>query len=255
MFDLNKYEYFEDINLGLTKYTPKNKTILDVACGQGMLGEYYRKHGNTVWGIDLSKATLNVNKKRLNKFFNEDIVNYDKIKKLLGKKRFDVIVFADILEHIYDPVGAVKFYLNFLKPNGQVYISVPNYVVFYTRLQFLFGNFYYWLAGTQEKTHIRIFTANNLKRLIKETGLELETLDITPGIARWVQHMMRGRFARSYDKFDRQAIMKSKPYKFYNKYLYAPEYWICRLWPGLLAFQYIAITKLKSRKIKKNNRN
>jgi 2-polyprenyl-3-methyl-5-hydroxy-6-metoxy-1,4-benzoquinol methylase len=251
MFNLDQYEYFEDVNLGLTKYTPKKKFILDVGCGQGMLGEYYRQQGNVVWGIDWSKDTISINQKRLDTYINLDITNFAKVRKALGKQKFDVVVFADVLEHIYDPVGTVKFYLDFLTPNGKVYISVPNWVVFYTRLQFLFGNFNYWLAGTQEKTHIRIFTENNLKRLIRESGLELETLDITPGIARWVQHMLRDRFTQSYDKFDRQAIMKSRSYKFYNNYLYTPEYWICRLIPGLLAYQYIAIAKSKSHSLEK----
>jgi len=252
MFDLEQYEYFEDLNLGLTKYTPKKKLILDVACGQGTLGEYYRKKGNVVWGIDWSKDTIEVNNQRLDKYINEDITNFEKVRKSLGKRKFDVIVFADVLEHIYDPIGTLKFYLDFLKPDGKIYISVPNFVVFNTRLQLLFGNFNYWLAGTQEKTHVRIFTQNNLKKLVKESGLQLEKLDITPGIARWVQHMLRNRFTGSYDKFDRQAIMKSKLYTLYNKYLYLPEYWICRLIPGLLAYQYIAVASMKSKKPRKN---
>jgi len=249
MYDLNDYEYFEDLNFGLTKHVPNDKDILDVGCGQGMLGNYYRKKGNNVWGIDKVMETVAINKKRLNRYFNADVTDYKKIKRLLGSKKFDVIMFADVLEHFYDPIEVVKFYKSFLKPNGLIYISVPNFVVFYTRLQILFGNFYYVAAGTQDKTHIRIFTKNNIRLFLKATSLEKIKVDITPGIARWIvlhaRHFFKKTKVNHGDSFDRRAIMDSTIYKIYSKYFYFAEYLFCKIFPGLLAFQYIIIAKNK----------
>src|SRR3990170_6958794 len=173
MFNLQEYEYFEDLNLGLNKYTPHNKKVLDVACGLGTLGEHYQKQGNKVIGIDNASEVKGIATKRLTKFYFQDITQFEKISKLLKKERFDIIVFADILEHIYDPIATVNFYKQFSKPSGLIYISVPNFVVWYTRLEILSGNFTYTSAGTQEKTHIRIFTLNNLKLLANCTNLEI----------------------------------------------------------------------------------
>lgn len=242
MFNLKEYEYFEDLNFGLTKYAPSNKKVLDVGCGQGLLGKAYREKGNYVVGIDRAVAIKNASKKRLNKFYNEDFTDFKKIKKILGKQKFDVIVFADVLEHIYDPVGVVIFYKQFLKKGGRIFISVPNFVLWDTRFKILFGKYDYVNAGgTREKTHIRIFTRGVINKFIKETNLRLIHLDITPGIARIFAVALRDSFKTSKENFDRSAIMNSSLYKFYVRYIYQLEYYISKLWPGMLAFQYILI--------------
>ncbi len=43
----------------------------------------------------------------------------------LGKK-FDIIVMADIIEHVNNPVDLLKFYSQFLTPDGKMLITTPN---------------------------------------------------------------------------------------------------------------------------------
>jgi len=248
MFNLEiDYEYFEDVNLGLVKYMPKDKKILDIGCGCGLLGEIYRKNQNYVVGIDLSPAINHAALERLDEFYNMDITDFTKVTEKLADNQFDVIIFADILEHIYDPISTVTFYKKFLKKDGKIYISVPNFVVWYSRLQILFGNYKYTDVGTNDKTHIRIFTRNNIKQLAKATALSIIKIDITPGIARYFVNFIR-RFFKTQNKeqntvknLDRTIMMQSKSYKFYVKFLYNMEYYFCKIWPGMLAFQYIVV--------------
>jgi hypothetical protein len=35
--------------------------------------------------------------------------------------------------------------------------------------------------------------------------------------------------------------MESAPYRWYMRWLYPVERWICGLWPGLLAFQFVIL--------------
>jgi hypothetical protein len=37
--------------------------------------------------------------------------------------------------------------------------------------------------------------------------------------------------------------MDSRPYRFYVQFLYPVERWICGLWPGLLAFQFVVLAR------------
>lgn len=245
MFHLNTYDYFEELNLGLAKYAPKNKTILDVGSGFCSLDVYYRDRGNITHGIDNSPDVKNISKQKLNFFYLEDLTNFQRIGKILEKKRFDEIIFADVLEHIYDPVNTLVFYKKFLKQNGLIYISVPNLAVWYVRLQILFGNFNYTDTGTLDKTHIRFFTRNNVEKLATASQLEIVTLDITPGIARFFANHLRRYFKDRQRAFNEKALLESKVYRFYNTYIYPIEHFICKLAPGLLAYQYIVQLRKK----------
>lgn len=243
MFNLAIYEYFEDINLGLVKYMPSGKKILDVGCGQGMLGKVYRRRKNYVVGIDLAPAVTSVSDQRLDEFYREDITDFKKIAKILGKRKFDVIIFADVLEHIYDPVAAVLFYKQFIKKNGRIYISVPNFVVWNNRFHVFFGKYQYTDVGTRDKTHVRMFTLDTVMQFADATKLHIEHLDITPGIAKFFIPNFRSFFKKHSEDFDRSAIIDSGIYKFYANHIYPLEYYTCKIWPGFLAFQYIVILK------------
>ena len=245
MFNLSKYEYYEDINLGVLKHRPDGKKILDVGCGNGLMGSLYKQKNNKYFGIDIAYDMKNVAGKRLDKFYNSDVTDYKKITKLLGKEKFDMIIFADVLEHLADPVAVVNFYKNFLKKEGEICISVPNIAVFYTRIGLLLGKFNYGPCGILDKTHLRFFTKNNLLRLGKDTDLELVSLDVTPGIARFIQYVLRD-IVKSSNKQNRRGWIDTPIYKFYTKFVYYPEYLFCKLWPGLLAYQYVGIFKRKS---------
>jgi len=162
----------------------------------------------------------------------------------VGNKKFDIIVFADVLEHLYDPVSILNFYKQFLNESGVIYVSVPNIAIWYARIGLLFGNFTYRLTGTFDKTHIRFFTRNNIRLLAKHTDLTIEKLDITPGIFRFFVPLVKN-FMKKKNSNKKSSLMKSGMYIFYTKYIYPIEYAVCRIIPGLLAFQYIIVLKEK----------
>jgi 2-polyprenyl-3-methyl-5-hydroxy-6-metoxy-1,4-benzoquinol methylase len=240
MFDLGAYEYFEDENLALLRHGPRGALVLDVGCGAGLLGAQLRKRGNAVWGIDAADDIAHVAAGRLDRFMLADITDGERVGELLGDTRFDVIVFADVLEHLPDPVGTLRRYLRFLAPGGTVLVSVPNVAVWYVRLGLLFGRFQYTPTGTLDHTHLRFFTQANLRRALLDAGLSVERIDLNPGIARALVGRAKQLLAHNQTD-DRRALLDSRAYRIYRRAFYPLEYRICRWMPGLLAFQYIAI--------------
>ncbi len=110
---------------------------------------------------------------------------------------FDVILFSDILEHVYDPVAVLRSHLEFLKPGGHVLISLPNIAIWNVRLELLFGRFRYQDTGTLDRTHIRFFNRRSFRELLTDCGLEMERSSITPGILRPFVPLIKLLYGRS----------------------------------------------------------
>jgi 2-polyprenyl-3-methyl-5-hydroxy-6-metoxy-1,4-benzoquinol methylase len=89
-------------------------------------------------------------------------------------KKFDYIIFADVLEHLYDPWKVLSSVKNLLKDNGSLFISIPNIGHNSVIIDLLNGKFEYREVGLLDNTHIRFFTRVSLQRMINEAGFEIE---------------------------------------------------------------------------------
>jgi len=170
------YEY---INPDILKYTPSNKKILDVGCGTGALGETLKKKGNIVYGIDISKRSVEIAKKRLDRVIQIDMEAENKL--LFKESSFDLIIFGDVLEHFRDPLSVLNNTKSYLKKDGQIIISLPNIANWEIRLKLLFGKFDYQKEGILDDTHVKFFTLKTAKELIKKAGLKIIKIKARPG--------------------------------------------------------------------------
>ncbi|MBI1978118.1 MAG: class I SAM-dependent methyltransferase [Candidatus Omnitrophica bacterium] len=106
--------------------------VLDFGCGRGALAIALAKRGCKTVGIDFSKDAIRF-ASELRKRFSEDIqrrVQFERMeaKDLAWKNEFDVIIFNQVYEHLYDwelEILIAKF-KEALKPAGRLVISTPN---------------------------------------------------------------------------------------------------------------------------------
>jgi O-antigen biosynthesis protein len=91
----------------------------------------------------------------------------------LGSDRFDVIVAADVLEHLRDPLSALRRLREFLAPGGFFVISLPNVAHGSVRLALLEGHFQYQRLGLLDATHLRFFTRESIEELLDEADLAM----------------------------------------------------------------------------------
>ncbi len=94
---------------------------------------------------------------------------------------FDVIMFADVLEHLADPSSLLELASRHLKADGVILASIPNIAHWTVRLQLLFGRFDYVPSGIMDATHLRWFTTRTIKRVFSSVGLEVVDHDWTSG--------------------------------------------------------------------------
>jgi len=90
---------------------------------------------------------------------------------------FDVIICADVLEHLIDPWKVVKELKRYLKPEGYFIASIPNIREIKTMITiFLRGSFEYSDGGILDKTHLRFFCKKNMKDLFLEADYKIDKI-------------------------------------------------------------------------------
>jgi 2-polyprenyl-3-methyl-5-hydroxy-6-metoxy-1,4-benzoquinol methylase len=238
MFETQSYQYFEDVNWGLLRLwgDRSNLDVLDVGCGFATTSQHIAKRGNRVVGIESSEEAVRVARTRIAEVVHGDLQQVE----LLAGRAFDVIIFADVLEHLAWPLGVLRKYLELLKPRGRVIVSLPNVGLWSVRLGLAFGNFRYEETGVLDHTHLRFFTRRSAIELLRAAGLEPLRRTYNPGLVRPFVPLAKKLLARGGgDSHDPAALLESKPYKLYLRTVYPLETAIARLWPGALAFQMI----------------
>lgn len=171
-------DYTSSFNEKIFNLISAESVVLDVGCNSGNLGkELIQQKKCIVDGIDYNPEAIQI-AKTVNQYrdchladFNSNLFDL-KIK----EKQYDFIIFADILEHLINPEITLSYLSKSLKANGQIIISLPNVAFLLNRLQLLFGNWNYRQYGILDKTHLRFYTFETGKKLIKDSGLNFQKL-------------------------------------------------------------------------------
>ena len=106
----------------------KNKKVLDVGCGGGILAESMTKLGANVMGIDMGKKVIRIAK--LHALQSKLDIDYQcvSLETIATKKEpiFDVITCMEMLEHVPEPANIVSLCSRLLKPGGTLFMSTIN---------------------------------------------------------------------------------------------------------------------------------
>ncbi len=148
----------------------QQKVVLDVGCNKGYLK--LLSANNDFYGIDFDEANVQQAKQASYKEVTQlDLNRYEEFS---CEQTFDVIVFADVLEHLVHPHEVLSFFADrYLKSGGKIIISLPNVANLAVRVGLLFGNFNYTENGILDKTHLHLYTKESGALLIKSANLKI----------------------------------------------------------------------------------
>lgn len=149
--------------------------ILDVGCSNGALGRSLKAASalRVVWGIEFDPTFAREASAHLDFVVNGDLNTLD-WSMALASRRFDCVIFADVLEHLVDPLRCLLQAKQYLRPGGCVIVSLPN-IRHLSALSaiFLNGHFPQRPRGIFDRTHIRWFTIADANRLLSDSGLDV----------------------------------------------------------------------------------
>ena len=179
--DAPRYDFDEidldskSVHADVVKLVGESRRVLELGPATGYMSHAFQDRGCTVVAVELDAAMAD----RASEFCERvvvgdiDALDFDAE---LGEDRFDVIVAADVLEHLKDPLSAVKRLRPFLTENGFFVLSVPNIAHGSVRLALLEGRFPYQEIGLLDRTHLHFFTYESLEELLIEAELGVAEL-------------------------------------------------------------------------------
>jgi len=139
--------------------------VLDLGCAGGQLAAALRKHGHNVTGVDV--VEIEGVRDRVDHFVERDLDNG------IGDAvtgPFDIVLAADVLEHVKQPEHLLEEARTLLAPDGVVIACVPNFGHWYARGRVASGTFAYERRGILDAGHVRFFTRRSFRKLIGTAG-------------------------------------------------------------------------------------
>ena len=107
-------------------------------------------------------------------------VDLNEVSSLPFKRKFDIVVVADVLEHLVNDSELLIVLKKFIKPEGRLIASTGNISIWFYRLSLLFGRFQYGDKGILDKTHVRLYTPATWNHLIRSVGFKILKRHYTP---------------------------------------------------------------------------
>lgn len=141
----------------------KEKSILDVGAGGGILLESFKRIGYHSFGLDWSKtAADNLTKKGYNVIPFEDLGSTDYY------AHFDFIILHHVLEHVGNPIDLLSKLEKWLKPSGKIVVIVPSIQCWAFDT---YGEFYNHLDGGR---HLIMYTTATLVNVLQLSGYKIQ---------------------------------------------------------------------------------
>ena len=144
-------------------------SVLDIGCGNGSLTNEIAKKGYSIVGIEESQSGLNHAQQHYPncKFFKGSIYSEPPAE---FKQAFDVIIAAEVIEHLYYPKELAQYASKCLKTNGTLIVTTPYHGYLKNVLLAVSGKMDQHFTSLWDGGHIKFFSVNTLKTLLELEG-------------------------------------------------------------------------------------
>jgi SAM-dependent methyltransferase len=194
--------------------------VLDLGCGPGYLASMVAARGYRVTGVE-RPGGAGANFPETVRLVQADLEFG--LPELDGY--FDIVLCADILEHLRDPARLLRQARAVMAPGAKLVASLPNSGNFYFRLKVLLGEFPQDDKGLFDRTHVRFYMWDGWVELLDKAGFAIESVQPTCvpvglAIPRWAA---------------------TAPVRAAEKVSYV----MARIWKRLFAYQFIVVSRPK----------
>jgi 2-polyprenyl-3-methyl-5-hydroxy-6-metoxy-1,4-benzoquinol methylase len=170
--------------------------LLDFGCGGGEFLCRMRDQGWKVTGMDASLEVVRELRERLGLRAYAGTLPHPK----LHPNTFDVVCMWSSLEHVHQPLEALRAAYRLLTPGGRLYLTVPNFESWPYRW------FRHNWFGLELPRHLTHFTASTLRTMVEVAGFRIQMMRmvahpewlrrsartaIRAGQGNWLSHLLK----------------------------------------------------------------
>lgn len=140
--------------------------ILDIGCGNGSLSNLIAHQGYEVVGIEESESGVELANQNFPncRFIQGTIYNLPYAE--LGDK-FDIVITAEVIEHLFYPKELVRNVKQCLKPNGRLILTTPYHGYLKNLMLAVSGKMDNHLTTLWDGGHIKFFSVATMNELLK----------------------------------------------------------------------------------------
>lgn len=154
--------WFNGLSCSAFRWVPRNVRVLDVGCGFGQSLGYHTARGCEVYGVEADENIRRV----VEKFgYKVHVGLFDE--KVYERDFFDYITMDQVIEHVSEPVSALRGVAQILKSGGTAILSTPNAQGWGARL---FGR--RWI-NWHSPYHQQFFSRQSMRLAAQQAGLVL----------------------------------------------------------------------------------
>jgi 2-polyprenyl-3-methyl-5-hydroxy-6-metoxy-1,4-benzoquinol methylase len=176
----------------------KSGSLLDVGCSSGAFLGTMKSDAWKLFGIEMESSTA----RKARAATGAEVFVGDAANAPFKANSFDVVTCSDVLEHVYEPRKFLEKILEWLKPGGIFYTSLPNIDSWEART---LGQYWY---GLEVPRHLFHFSPQSLRYLTASVGLQ-EASIVTLRVS-YIERSVRYLGSAAIEKFGMRPVPMAK---------------------------------------------
>ena len=154
------------------------KRVIELGCMEGENLNGLKERGVTEYiGIDM---TVPSNPENMSKFIAMDLDSDAMLD--IKEGAYDVIIAADILEHLRYPIATINSFKKYLRPGGSFITSIPNIAHIDVIVKMMSSEFQYDPSGLLDRTHQRFWSQKSINAMFTSCGFKSEISNFNTAI-------------------------------------------------------------------------